>query len=61
MMAGKSYFERNEDGEPVNFVQYHDSHPHNGERPHEHVVDLKEATIESISQGGNFNDLRQDR
>lgn len=56
-----SYFERDETGEPVKFVEHHESHPHHGECPHEHEVDLKEATIESISKGGNWNDLRKDR
>jgi len=60
-MADTSYFERNKKGEPVKFVQYHDSHSHNGKNPHEHEVDLKKATVASISKGGNFNDLRKDR
>lgn len=56
-----SYFVRNEDGEPVKFVEHHESHPHNGKCPHEHEVDLKEANIGSISKGGNWNSLRKDR
>lgn len=56
-----SYFERNEKGEPVKFVEHHESHSHNGQKPHEHEVDLKEATIGSISKGGNYNSLRKDR
>lgn len=60
-MADYEYFERNEKGEPVKFVQYHDSHPHKGKQPHEHEVDLREATIESIQRHGNFDKLRKDR
>lgn len=56
-----SYFERNEKGEPIKFVEHHESHKHNGKCPHEHEVDMSEATIESISKGGNYNDLRKDR
>lgn len=56
-----SYFERNEKGEPINFVQHHESHPHNGKWVHEHYVDLREATIESISKNGNFDSLRKDK
>ena len=56
-----SYFERNEKGEPVKFVEHHESHPHKGKSTHEHEVDLTKATIESISKNGNWNDLRQDR
>lgn len=55
------YFERNEKGEPVKFIQHHESHEHDGKVPHEHEVDLREATIESISKNGNFNDLRKIR
>lgn len=56
-----SYFVRNENGEPVKFVEHHESHSHNGKCPHEHEVDLKDANIGSISKGGNWNKLRKDR
>lgn len=56
-----SYFERNEKGEPEKFVEHHESHSHDGRCPHEHETDMREATIGSISKGGNYNDLRKDR
>ncbi len=57
----KSYFERDDKGKPVKFVERHESHYHDGKKPHEHEVDLYKATIGSISKGGNYNDLRKDR
>ena len=63
-MANKedySYFERDEKGRPVKFVEHHESHPHKGQCPHEHEVDLKKATIASISKDGNYSELRTDR
>lgn len=56
-----SYFERNEKGEPIKFVEHHESHSHEGKCPHEHETDMREATIESISKHGNYNDLRKIR
>jgi hypothetical protein len=59
-MADKEYFERNADGEPIKFVQVHDSHPHNGKCPHGHEVDLRVATI-ADTYDKRFNELRKDR
>jgi len=56
-----SYFERNSKGEPIKFIQHHESHSHGKKGTHEHEVDMKEATIESISKNGNFNSLRKDK
>ena len=58
-MADKHYFERDKKGQPVKFVQYHDSHPHKGENPHTHTLDMKKVTIGDISKGGKANDKRK--
>lgn len=55
-----SYFERNEKGEPVKFVEHHESHSHDGKNPHEHEVDLKDATV-GDTYNRNWNDKRTDR
>ena len=59
-MADTGYFERNEKGEPIKFVQSHDSHSHNGKKTHEHEIDLRVATI-GDTYNSNFNKLRKDR
>lgn len=56
-----SYFERDETGAPIKFVEHHESHSHKGKCPHEHEVDLREVTIKSISKGGDYHKHRKDR
>lgn len=55
-----SYFERNADGEPIKFIQHHETHPHKKRNPHEHEVDMREATIGCLIDG-TFHKLRKDR
>ena len=56
-----SYFERDEQGRPVRFVEYHDSHIHDGKCPHVHETDMREVTIGSICKGGNYHESRKVR
>lgn len=55
-----SYFERNAQGDPVKFIQHHETHAHKNRNPHEHEVDMRVATIGSLIDG-TFHKLRKDR
>lgn len=40
---------------PIYFVQYHESPSHMNVCPHKHWIDCREANIESVFKGGDFN------
>lgn len=59
-MGDYDYYVRDEEGNPIYFVQHHESHPHKGMQPHEHWIDLKEAKMACVEKGADpdFNYYR---
>ena len=59
-MKDFDFYVRDANGDPIYFVQHHESHSHKGMRPHEHWIDCRRANMESVSKHGDFNRYREE-
>lgn len=59
-MKDFEFYVRDSSGDPIYFVQHHESHSHNGICPHEHWIDCRRADMKSVSKHGDFNRYRHE-